>query len=217
MSIEVNCPNCNQSLEADDEMRGMEVNCPGCNKPFNIFLPQQISGTSEVRDCPYCGEEILSKAKKCKHCGEFLDGSMKQSAQTNPEQKSIPEKVLWEGHTSHMYFLGAHILWGIIAILTLGIGLLGNLYYFLSAKSMRYKLTNKRLLTEKGVLSKHTAEVAIKDIRSINMKQGIFEKIFGLGTVEIGTAGTAGIEITFAGISQAPKVKDQITKLKNEL
>ena len=23
--------------------------------------------------CPYCSEEILRTAKKCKHCGEFID------------------------------------------------------------------------------------------------------------------------------------------------
>ena len=27
----------------------------------------------ETKRCPYCGEEILSVAKKCKHCGEWLD------------------------------------------------------------------------------------------------------------------------------------------------
>lgn len=31
----------------------------------------------ETKECPYCGEEILAIAKKCKHCGEFLDGSSK--------------------------------------------------------------------------------------------------------------------------------------------
>jgi hypothetical protein len=25
------------------------------------------------RKCSFCGEEILSDAKKCKHCGEFLN------------------------------------------------------------------------------------------------------------------------------------------------
>jgi hypothetical protein len=31
--------------------------------------------SSATKACPYCGEEILVVAKKCKHCGEFLDGS----------------------------------------------------------------------------------------------------------------------------------------------
>ncbi len=28
---------------------------------------------NETKACPYCGEEILAVAKKCKHCGEWLD------------------------------------------------------------------------------------------------------------------------------------------------
>jgi hypothetical protein len=34
-----------------------------------------------TRRCPYCSEEILASAKKCKHCGEFLDSGLRlQSA-----------------------------------------------------------------------------------------------------------------------------------------
>lgn len=29
----------------------------------------------EKKLCPYCGKEILKVAKKCKHCGEWLDGA----------------------------------------------------------------------------------------------------------------------------------------------
>lgn len=37
----------------------------------------------ETVDCPFCGEEILATAKKCKHCGEFLDGSSKPAPANN--------------------------------------------------------------------------------------------------------------------------------------
>jgi len=29
-----------------------------------------------TRKCPFCAEEVLHDAKKCKHCGEFVDGKI---------------------------------------------------------------------------------------------------------------------------------------------
>lgn len=34
----------------------------------------------ETKQCPYCGEEILSVAKKCKHCGEWLETTSSEPA-----------------------------------------------------------------------------------------------------------------------------------------
>lgn len=55
---------------------------------------------SDKKVCPYCGEEIMAAAKKCKHCGEWLDkpASMERTDSHSSEksrraQTDIPAKV----------------------------------------------------------------------------------------------------------------------------
>jgi len=38
---------------------------------------------NETKNCPYCGEEILAGAKKCKHCGEWLEEEPKPRLESN--------------------------------------------------------------------------------------------------------------------------------------
>lgn len=33
----------------------------------------------ETRECDFCGEDVLVKAKKCKHCHETLDPAMRKA------------------------------------------------------------------------------------------------------------------------------------------
>ena len=93
--IQFKCPHCAKAFRVDDSLAGKHAKCSGCGQRIEVpappldflpadssapssaatvpFIPTAVS-TEETRPCPYCGEPILCVAKKCKHCGEFLDG-----------------------------------------------------------------------------------------------------------------------------------------------
>jgi hypothetical protein len=50
--------------------------CKQGKKERDIKQPE--SRMSRITQCPYCGEEIADAAKKCKHCGEWLDRADEQ-------------------------------------------------------------------------------------------------------------------------------------------
>jgi len=44
--------------------------------------------------CPYCAEEVLDTARKCKHCGEYLDATLRANAEYKPKKSSGAAAVL---------------------------------------------------------------------------------------------------------------------------
>ncbi|MBP7510007.1 MAG: PH domain-containing protein [Prolixibacteraceae bacterium] len=167
--------------------------------------------SEEAKKCPFCGEEILSVAIKCKHCGEFLN---KTNNPTQEIKKSDePEKILWEGRPSHLYYLVSYII-SVLLIPAYGLGLLLLLYFLLDRHCKVFTTTNKRVRSKTGIISRSIHEVSIKDIRSVNLQQGILERLFGLGSINIGSAGTAGIEVSFKGVINPTMVKEKIQELK---
>jgi uncharacterized membrane protein YdbT with pleckstrin-like domain len=66
------------------------------------------------------------------------------------------------------------------------------------------------------IISRKTHEVAIRDIRSINMNQSILERLFGQRAVQIGSAGTGGVEVEFRGVPNPADVRDAVRKAKDD-
>lgn len=133
-------------------------------------------------------------------------------AKANSPSAQAAERTIWTGMPSHMQYLALYILGIITSLLLIGIFILIWIHFDRSKR--KYKVTTKRVSVESGIFAKSTCEVRIQDIRSINIVRKGIEGLFGIGTVQFGTAGTAGIEVSFAGIGNAEKVKKMVSELQ---
>jgi uncharacterized membrane protein YvbJ len=52
---------------------------------------------SETKNCPYCGEQILIVAKKCKHCGEWLEDGKERKGTSWQEKGSSDARSVVKG------------------------------------------------------------------------------------------------------------------------
>ena len=68
-------------------------------------------------------------------------------------------------------------------------------------------ISNKRAIQRTGLISKQTTEVLHRDVRNIEIRQSVFQRLFGVGSIGIASAGQAGIEIQFTGVRDPDGVK----------
>lgn len=82
--------------------------------------------------------------------------------------------------------------------------------------SLRLFVFNNRLVLERGIFSKHLKELFLKDIRTIDIKQTFPQRIVGIGSLMIATAGTSGYEFVVKGIPDPNGVVEKINSLRGK-
>ena len=95
-----------------------------------------------------------------------------------------------------------------------GLGLLILLAWQLKNKASNLTVNDNAILFEKGLLSKERSEVNISSVRTTKVKQSFFNRIFGVGTIEIYTAGDSP-EIIASGMPDPNKIRELIKANQN--
>ncbi len=207
------------------KVKGLDL-APGTDAPAGLSTQLKLDNQTNTtvttlgpnragtKECPFCAEEILAKARKCKHCGEFLDGTV-TSARSRSRLDPGPEKILWEENPSLLAYVGL-LLFGAMLILAFGLGIIIIVLAILDQKNRVYTITNHKVMLKWGIISNVTKEVAIRDIRNINLTQGIFGRIFGIGTIAVASAGTGTVDVSFFGVEDPTMVRNLIRKIKDD-
>jgi uncharacterized membrane protein YdbT with pleckstrin-like domain len=120
-------------------------------------------------------------------------------------------QVVYEAHPA---MFRAHPFWFILFVLLIaafGIGIILLLYWYIKTRATALTVTDQELMYERGILSKDRTSVSLKHIRSVNIAQGFVNRVLGVGTVQISTAGDEP-EFTIADMPDPYVVQEAITK-----
>ena len=165
--------------------------------------------------CPECGKDVSTEAKACPACGfpvaERSDPAAAPPA--TPAAQAImldavdAQAVLLEVRPSWWNF-GWHLLffWLLIPLLV-------ALY---RRHSFVMRIYSDRVSVEEGFWSKESSEFFIKDIRSIDVRQGMWGRLVDIGDVTISTAATVDAAEEARGVPNPQRIKELLISRRQQ-
>jgi uncharacterized membrane protein YdbT with pleckstrin-like domain len=123
----------------------------------------------------------------------------------------MTDTVIYEAHPA---MFRAHPFWFILAVLLIaafGVGIVILLYWYIKTRATALTVTDSDILYERGILSKDRTSVSLRHIRSVNVMQSFVNRILGVGTIQISTAGDEP-EFTIADMPDPHVIREAIAK-----
>jgi uncharacterized membrane protein YdbT with pleckstrin-like domain len=122
--------------------------------------------------------------------------------------------VIYEAHPA---MFRAHPFWFSLCVLLIaafGVGILILLYWYIKTRATALTVTDSELMYERGILSKDRTAVSLKHVRSVHITQGFVNRILGVGTIQISTAGDEP-EFTIADMPDPYVIQEAIAKAQD--
>lgn len=157
--------------------------------------------------CRECGAKVSTQAAACPACGCPVTEQSEPAAA--PSTAAVPptgelgavgaQTVLLEVRPSWWNY-GWHVLffWLLIPLFV-------ALY---RRHSFVMRIYSDRVSVEEGFWAKESSEFFIKDIRSIDVRQGVWGRMAGIGDVTISTAATVDAAEEALGVPNPNRIKE---------
>ena len=117
------------------------------------------------------------------------------------------EQIQWTGHPSQWQNLG----WFVLCLLLIPIPFAW--WKWLETRNTVYTLTDQRLKFTRGVFSKTTEDLELYRVRDTKFQQSFFERLVGLGEIELYSTDETSPTIRLRYIADAETVREKMRAL----
>ena len=80
--------------------------------------------------------------------------------------------------------------------------------------SWAYTINGETIESREGLIARKVSSIRVRDLRNINVKQSLWQRLLGVGNVEFSSAGGSGIEVSFRGVSDPLQVKSLAQRMQ---
>ena len=105
--------------------------------------------------------------------------------------------------------------WLVLGLVTFGLTWLLALYEYFRVRSIEQGVTHKRVILKTGIISRHTEEMKLSSIETVEIEQSIWGRMFGYGTVKLTGRGIS--DVKFRNIDDPMYVKREIESVSNPI
>ncbi len=105
------------------------------------------------------------------------------------------------------------VFWLLLGPVTFGITWGIAIYEYLRLTHIELGVTNKRVVFKSGIIGRHSEEMKLTSIETVEIDQGVWGRLLGFGTIKVTGRGLS--DVVYAGVRDPMAVKRQIESISN--
>jgi uncharacterized membrane protein YdbT with pleckstrin-like domain len=82
--------------------------------------------------------------------------------------------------------------------------------------SWYYAIDGETIESRQGVIARRVQSIRVRDLRNINVRQSLVQRLLGVGDVEFSSAGGGGVEVVFFGVAAPMQLKNLVQRLQGQ-